>query len=342
MQLKFVLKYSMLPIPVFSNVKPLNAPRFIIHILLSMGRFQTECDLWGEPSLQLAFVKARLIPIEAIESENSRALDEAIDELLFRWITEQLRYYPIGSKKIDEYIVAAEQIFVAAIRDNCIPVCELPPYLYTSLVMEVNKEITKHLTESKLHLVTATLSGLEKVFEGMTVNLPTRQSLIAASKSSRPQWEGEFPKTLRQSADSYVEQVDIQKQSIAVIHQYIASGPSACKGFIIAGPPGAGKTHCMAHAIVYALSQGLSCMTTAVLADRAFVLGGKHIHKLFRLKVWTSGSPQRLAELAVINLQKQPKFVVLLRQLDVLFMDEMGQLSAELLAVLDIILRRIP
>ena len=34
-----------LPIPVYSYVKPTMGPRFLLHIMLSMGEFETEIDL---------------------------------------------------------------------------------------------------------------------------------------------------------------------------------------------------------------------------------------------------------------------------------------------------------
>ena len=98
----------------------------------------------------------------------------------------------------------------------------------------------------------------------------------------------------------------------------------------------------MSIAICYVLAKGLYGMSTAVLADRAFLLGGKHIHLLFKLNVRERGAtPHRLAELAVISLQKCPEFFALLRCIDVLFIDECGQISTEMLAVLDIVLRKV-
>jgi GIY-YIG catalytic domain len=48
-----------------------------------------------------------------------------------------------------------------------------------------------------------------------------------------------------------------------------------------------------------------------------------------------------MAELAVISIQKKPEAMAFLRSLDVLFMDEMGQLSVDIISVLDIVMRRI-
>ena len=90
---------------------------------------------------------------------------------------------------------------------------------------------------------------------------------------------------------------------------------------------------------LYALSKGLNVMTTAILAKRAIQLGGCHYHKLFCLPVGKNLSTHRKAELAIIKLLKNPKELNTLLSLDVLVCDEMGQISAEFLATIDIILR---
>ena len=46
---------------VFSKVYPRNATNFVIHFLLSNGRFENELDLFDVPSLNLAYVKGKLV-----------------------------------------------------------------------------------------------------------------------------------------------------------------------------------------------------------------------------------------------------------------------------------------
>lgn len=48
-----------------------------------------------------------------------------------------------------------------------------------------------------------------------------------------------------------------------------------------------------------------------------------------------------MAELALLSLYKNPVALYILQTIDVLFVDELGQLSAQLILVLDIILHRI-
>ena len=78
-----------------------------------------------------------------------------------------------------------------------------------------------------------------------------------------------------------------------------------------------------------------------MMPRRSVFLGGKHIHILFGIPAEKNISSHRKAELAITKLLRDPKKINLLRMIDILFIDEIGQLPAELLAVLDIILRRL-
>ena len=92
---------------------------------------------------------------------------------------------------------------------------------------------------------------------------------------------------------------------------------------------------------MYALSQGLFALPTAVLAKRAIQLGGTHWHVLFCLNTDDSLTNHRKAELSIIQIMKDSKKMHLLLTLDVLICDEIGQVPADFIAVIDIILRRI-
>ena len=53
--------YYTLPTPVFSYTKPSNGAQFILHIMLSMGKFDTEIDLSLHPSLRESLRYTQLI-----------------------------------------------------------------------------------------------------------------------------------------------------------------------------------------------------------------------------------------------------------------------------------------
>ena len=96
----------------------------------------------------------------------------------------------------------------------------------------------------------------------------------------------------------------------------------------------------MMYCLLYSISRGLKVTTTAMMCNRALQLGGVHVHKLFLLPTERL-TPHRRSELAIIKLMKSPKRIEFIRSIDVLFFDEMGQVSSEFLATFDIILRKI-
>ena len=79
------------------------------------------------------------------------------------------------------------------------------------------------------------------------------------------------------------------------------------------------------------------------MAARATAMGGIHIHKFCGLSVKCTGNPYRLAELAMDKLHRKSQicYLHMLLTMDVLVFDEIGQLSAELLTIIDIILRKL-
>ena len=105
------------------------------------------------------------------------------------------------------------------------------------------------------------------------------------------------------------------------VDRYCSPTTTTTKGVLIAGGLGNGKTFCMSHGVAYAKSKGLCCMSTAFLADRARILGGVHMHKLFCLPSLKSLSSQRMAEMAIIKLQRSPKRLASLLRMEVLFVD---------------------
>ena len=108
------------------------------------------------------------------------------------------------------------------------------------------------------------------------------------------------------------------------------------------GAPGTGKLFIGQYTVLYALSQGLNIISTALMGVRANTLGGIHLHKIFFLPTDNKiSSPFVYAEKAIEDIKRNIEIYHALRTLDILFIDEFGQVSAEQLCTIDIILRKI-
>ena len=97
----------------------------------------------------------------------------------------------------------------------------------------------------------------------------------------------------------------------------------------------------MNYIIVYVISKGLKIGVYAMQACRAIHLGGLHFHTFFCLPVKNNETIQRFKELAIAKLIGKPKNLRILQMMQVLFIDEISQVSTEMLAIFDIILRKV-
>ena len=97
----------------------------------------------------------------------------------------------------------------------------------------------------------------------------------------------------------------------------------------------------MMYCLLYAISKGLIVTTTALQCARALHLGGVHIHQLFLVPTEDNIPLYRRAELAILRLFKNPTKLDFLCSMQILFIDEMGQMDDTMLAILDIILRKV-
>ena len=92
-----------LPVVWFSNIRPSQPHRWLLHILLSMGRFGNEYSLLCDESMKSAFVKAKLVE----DTDDKQELEASV-HLVLKWhVLEQVVYLPGGSRQFDRYLVAA-------------------------------------------------------------------------------------------------------------------------------------------------------------------------------------------------------------------------------------------
>ena len=116
---------------------------------------------------------------------------------------------------------------------------------------------------------------------------------------------------------------------IQAINKYSTYTNNQPNNVIISGLPGTGKSYLMQMAATYDISKGLTVAITALLSNRAVALGGIHIYLIFKIPVSTNKvSVQRMTELEIIKLHKNPKQLCYLQSIDVMCCDESGQISS--------------
>ena len=328
---------GLLPICVFSQVRPTGGINFILHLLLSMGRFDTEIEMTVHGSLRECLRSAKLIG----PSDEIAALKEYSNALLLRYITEQLKYFSNNRRMIIHWIEVAASVLESVIIHNEIPISEMPPVQLTAILASREEAPKKFIEEMRSKVAKAVI---KEVGEHSTQGtIPSYEDLMSATKDSPFEWDPVacHCKNDIQSDESYAEQQLAIRLTTNAIDRYtsLSSNHLSTKNIGIRGFPGGGKTWCSMYCILYALSKGLNCLATAVMAKRATQLGGTHWHKLFCLPVTKHLSPHRVAEYAINKLMVDKVKLNAVLTLDVILADEFGQLSAEFVSAVDIILR---
>ncbi|MGB0404839.1 MAG: hypothetical protein ACPGDB_01450, partial [Fusobacterium sp.] len=148
-----------LPIPVFSFIKPTMGHRFILHILLSMGHYETELDLLLHRNLKNALRYAKLIG----PSDNKSDLEYYSNQLQKKFIEEQLVYFPNSSKMISNWIIIAGELFDSVIINDEIPITEMPPVLQTQLECVQEEKIYVELDKIKKAIIDSSYQELQHV-----------------------------------------------------------------------------------------------------------------------------------------------------------------------------------
>ena len=296
-----------LPIPVYSYIKPTMGPQFLLHILLSMGRFETERKLLLNPSMKECLRYAKLIGTE----DDELSLSSYSNNLLAKFIKCQMRYYPNGERTIDSWIIVAGDLFDSVIIANEIPMTQMPTVQLSALLLVKETAFENFKTQLKTDITQAALREMGEATIDCC-NIPSLDDLVNASIDSPSNWDAieNFRKSENQSEESFEEQRFAVQICVQSIDSYLNVMTNKCvKNVIIAGFPGGRKTFCMMCVILYAMSRGLTVISTAMMAHRAIKLGGIHWHKLLSIPVDRTNnmSVARMTEVAIERLEKHPE-----------------------------------
>ena len=151
--------------------------QFILHILLSFGRFATEIDLIQHSSLRKAFRYAKLIGM----NEDDESLLKYSDQLFTCYIEEQLIFFPNSRQIIDTWIQDAGDIFDDVIIKGSIPITEMPSVQLTSLLKSEEEKCTTLIKKLKKAVLSLAFQELDKAKE--RCNIPSIDDFQNASKT---------------------------------------------------------------------------------------------------------------------------------------------------------------
>ncbi len=133
----------------------------------------------------------------------------------------------------DRYCVAAYDTIKSAFLSESLVCCDVPSFLYTSLLEDANKSTYLIHQEMKSDLVKS-LSTLP--------NTPTVSELIKCTKNEILQWKPEMIQMEDQSDLSCKESVSVYEVTTQAIDMYRTASTCSPKCILICGGPGTGKT----------------------------------------------------------------------------------------------------
>ena len=142
-----------LPVPVFTCIKPTMGIQFILHILISLGHFETEADLILHTSLRKSLRYAKLIG----DSEDEESLKKYSKDLLKLYFLQQVITFPNSTRVIGAWINAAADLFDGIIIRNEIPITDMPPVLQITINAIGSDTVSQKLLSMKKNLLSAAL-----------------------------------------------------------------------------------------------------------------------------------------------------------------------------------------
>jgi predicted GIY-YIG superfamily endonuclease len=329
--------YTQLPIYWYRTTRASDTENFLYHLLLSMGRFTTELELLSQGSLKKAFQSAGLLTY----SIDSAKKEKSIQQLATNYVVEQLSHHPMGTRYLDTELVTAVRTLNDFLLNDAIFSASVPSALFTKIRTECLEDIETYCYRTQLNLVESFSRNLSTVFDVRL--LPTITELFP----SEGEYAGDFspfnlPRNEHQSQLSFEEHTKGYEIAGKMVDHYQKGSLYRTKSLALVGGGGVGKSMAARTNGLWFLTKGLTVVCTTLMGKRASEFGSEHLHIRFKLRAANSGcSIAQRAEEAIRNLLKDPKRYELLRRMDILIIDELGQIDAATLAVIDLILRRI-
>ena len=250
-----------LPIPVLSNTSPTNVTQFLTHVILSLGKYDTEIDALTHRTSRGCLKAVGLIG----DQSDADSLQQYSNMLTKRYIEEQVVYYPNSIKKAEKILVMAKKVFDDVIVHNTMSMNELP--LFTMATVRrvrtaENDAFWQNIKSSQLDSVYATLQHSQ--------GIPDCVKLTTVRRLSPMRWSptDTMPRYENQSEQSYEEQKIATDMIVNQINEYqntVSRGRTYTKNPVVYGAPGSGKSFVGAVAVLYSITQGLNTMTTTLM-----------------------------------------------------------------------------
>ena len=213
-----------------------------MYYLLSMGQFSTEIDLILQSSIRQSFRYAGLIG----PSDDPTNLQSYSDILLYKWIEQELQYFPNSRRVVADWIEIAGNLFNSVIVRNEISISDMPPVQLSALFGNDDKASRDYCHNIKSTFVDAIQLEFGNMIE--RCNILSKDEIILSTKSIPFDWDPiqSFNKSDNQSEESYIGQKRAIQLGVDAIDKYnnLSDQLVQTKNIGIRGFPRGGKTWC--------------------------------------------------------------------------------------------------
>ena len=305
----------------FSKIYPNDPFKFLVHLLLSMGQFDTEYELFNCSSLKEAFPKGGF-------NLNDTPENVAI-KITRKYILEQALHLPGSTRMFDRNIVNCYNVLLDFLRNRAPQFFEPPRVLLST--------VTASIDERASHFLQITRQNIAKGIccSDKVVDCPTQLELQHASTDNCLDYHPKLLRLSTQTTLSFDKQTTVLKKFVEAIDIYRYANSTFVPHQFVLGCPGTGKSTITITALCYAMSKGLNCMVTTLSGEKAAQFGGIHLHRLIPIPINNFLTVVKQVESTVQKLYLNPMRLLLLKQLDVLVVEELGMLSSQQWAILD-------
>jgi len=337
---------------VFSAVKPDSPHKFFIHLLYRFGRFICDMDLFTVSSLCESFSRAGLL--NEHPDDDSAATARDADWLLHFWARRELFNGSYTTKAFGTALERAHEYIHDVFFGRMFHVGGVPLVDMASMAWELTEQVTAAWAERRKRLA-ETLVGCVNISAAQRGPLveelkrsTLRQPYLPLSAGAQPQgtgppaWEPGIRRaaSVGQTLASFNEQTEVYEMGCEILDAARSGLTSWVPGLLLVGMAGSGKTHVLRQLALYAMGLGFDIEYTALQSRKALQFGGVHVHKLFNFEPRHEKQPPHIqAKAAVSSLSQAPGRWALLQVTHCLFIEEVGLLSAQTIAAMDIVLR---
>ena len=311
---------------VFSSILTEQSSRFLVHLLLSLGTYVCEYDLFSVSIIKEAFEKAGF---------DIAAVDTTVLALTKRYVVEQAQFVPGSTRMFDKNVCRAFKLLTEVLNGREVPYLEPPRVLFKAIREKVSEKVSAMTLPNRQSLATVLF------LSNKVPNCPAIELLLGASTQNPLPFEPQMNQTRNQSSKSIEQQLKLLALLIDAVNAHLGASETFVPHIFALGRPGTRKCTASLTALTYGVSKGLNCVITTLSAEKAASLGGTHIHRLMPIPVNDRGSTRRIAERTICKLHKQPIQLAFLKQIDVVLVEDIGMISSELWSVMDYVFRYI-